>query len=292
MPSSIQRAYFAIRAFNVELACIKEGHNVRHQSSKPRETTSTVALKMRIQWWREALAKIYNDNESTEHTENRIINLSTSAWNSPVVRALDEANDQFNFTKRFLERLIDAREADLEINQYKTLDDYVRYSEESVSSLLYLLLECHGVQNDQADEVAHHAGVGIGLVTALRSTPFRLIHGEVPIPQNLLRPGFPYSELVRNESSEFTLSESDASLWNEAIVHMSNEAAARFHKVTTDQRLVPRNAKTILLPVIPAQHFLSKLEKTNFNVFDQSLHDKTRLLLLLKLARSWVTGVF
>jgi phytoene/squalene synthetase len=64
---------------------------------------------------------------------------------SPVVRQLAIANKQCQFTRRFLERLIDARENDLSKRQYQTVDELILYAEDSVSSILYLTLECADV---------------------------------------------------------------------------------------------------------------------------------------------------
>jgi NADH dehydrogenase [ubiquinone] 1 alpha subcomplex assembly factor 6 len=305
MPSAAQKAYFAIRAFNVELASIKDGSNLR--KSGQRDTSATLVLQMRMQWWRDALQEIYNDgtggdaattNTSTKvtttDTDSILSNLSIACWHSPVVRALGVANQEFDLTRRFLERLIDVRETDLDVNQYKTMADSVSYAEESVSSLLYLSLECTGVREEEADIVASHAGVGIGLVTALRATPFRLVHGEVPIPAELLHPAFPYNELVNWHDDDFTLIEKDADMLRHAVQHMAEVATGHLAQARELQGRVPKHARACLLPVIPALLFLSKLQEVDHNIFDTKLQvsDQTRLRLLLLLGRTWLTGIF
>jgi NADH dehydrogenase [ubiquinone] 1 alpha subcomplex assembly factor 6 len=311
MPSAAQKAYFAVRAFNVEISSIKDGHNLR--KSGQRDTAGTLVLQIRMQWWRDALNEIYdsedvNDNtskqSSSSSTNTSIIegnasdpiakNLSIASWHSPVVRALDVANRESNLTRRFLERLIDVRENDLDVNQYKTMADVVSYAEESVSSLLYLSLECTGVRDDEADIVASHAGVGIGLVTALRATPFRLVYGEVPIPAELLHPTFGYNELTNFQEEEFTLSERDAAMFKQAVQHMAAEAAGHLGQARELQGKVPKHARACILPVIPALMFLSKLQEVDYNLFDTKLQisEQARLKLLLLLGRTWMTGIF
>lgn len=141
MPQHAQSSYFAVRAVNAELASIKDGSSLRRrQATAPLETSTTLALQMRMQWWRDAVAQVYGDEPSGSSSA-----LSISCWQSPVVRALAEATTRSNLTRRFLERLIDAREGDLEMNQYKTMQQAIEYAEDSVSSLLYLSLECAGV---------------------------------------------------------------------------------------------------------------------------------------------------
>ena len=297
MPSVAQKAYFAIRAFNVELASVKDGHNVRRggEKAQSRDTATTMVLQMRMQWWRDALKQIYGEeieNNKSSDPSTGMLNFSIDCWHSPIVRALAAANEEHDLTRRFLERLIDARDADLEVRQWNTLDEVATYSEESVSSLLYLSLECTGVREDKADEVASHAGVGIGLATALRATPFRLIHGEVPIPADLLHPGFPYHELVNWTNDEYTLTDSDAKLFDEAVKIVANTAASHLARARKLQGQVPKPGRPCLLPVIPALHYLSKLEQVDFQIFDPNLNDETRLRLLLLLGRTWLTGIF
>ena len=119
---------------------------------------AVIALKMPMQWWRDALDEIYSidddsgTNERGNDKEERGMKFSMSStsasiscWHSPIVRALCQANREVNLTHRFLQRLIDARESDLDVQQLETLQDAAQYAEETVSSLLYLTLECTGV---------------------------------------------------------------------------------------------------------------------------------------------------
>ena len=151
MPQKSQRAFFALRAFNVELASVKGTHNLRkmEQGGDITDTPTTMALQMRMQWWRDALVEIYGDDDSSSQStpDRPLQNLSISCWNSPIVRSLDLANQQVGFTRSFLDRLIDSRALDLEVQQLKTLDDSINYAEETVSSLLYLTLETVGVSS-------------------------------------------------------------------------------------------------------------------------------------------------
>lgn len=148
VPKRAQRSYFAIRAFNAELASIKDGSSLRRRGGggiQQGETAATLAVQMRMQWWRDAVGTIYGDDPRNTSSDPTLANLSISCWHSPVVRALHRAVKENNLTRRFLERLIESREADLEINQYPSLEEAVNYAEQSVSSLLYLSLECAGV---------------------------------------------------------------------------------------------------------------------------------------------------
>lgn len=308
MPNAHRDAYFALRAFNVELASIKDGHNLRNQ--QPQQTAnsesnvpdSSLALQLRMQWWRDAVGEILGDS-STKNSGSIHASLSISYWNSPVLRALDRANAHCRFTGRFLERMIDARELDLDTHQYATLNEVTAYAEHTVSSLLYLTLEACGVREDAADACAAQAGVGIGLATALRATPYRLATGgEVPIPAELLRPGFPYHQLVSQylvtkdddeQRDDRVLEASDAQLWRTAVEEMAAQSLDHLLRAREQQSQIPKAARATLLPVVPALHYLERLERADYNVFDPKLLSKSdRLRLLWLLGRTWMTGVF
>jgi NADH dehydrogenase [ubiquinone] 1 alpha subcomplex assembly factor 6 len=154
MPETSRRAYFAVRAFNVELASIKDGSISRKVGgAKFEESGASMALKIRVQWWREALNQIYGDSTLPQgHSQDIMESIASSYWKNPVVRMLDHAVQENQLTRRFLERLLEAREADLDVYQVDTMNDAIVYAESTSSSLLYLSLECTGV-SDQRQQV-------------------------------------------------------------------------------------------------------------------------------------------
>lgn len=146
MPHQSRRSYFAIRALNVELASIKDGSVSRQAGGAERdEGGANMALKVRIQWWRDAIGQIYGDDYPSSGgqsmDESFLASMAQSTWNNPVVRVLDHAVKEKNLTRRFLERLLEAREDDLDVKQLNTMDEVVDYGSNTFSSLLYLSLE-------------------------------------------------------------------------------------------------------------------------------------------------------
>ena len=316
MPATIRDSFFALRAFNVELASIKDGHILRNQGSPSTQLSSsttnsepadtTIALQLRIQWWRDAIAEIFQTETSSGDLGKRNMGqLSISCWNSPVVRSLARAHEQCNLTQRFLQRMADAREVDLEIKQYETVNVLTSYAEDTVGSLLYLTLEACGVREEAADQCVGHAGIGIGLTTALRATPHRLATGgEVTIPAELLRAGFPYHQLIPtyltseqdgDQRPNPSMHEDDCEQWREAVQQVAITATHYLTQAREQQSSVPKHARATLLPVVPALQYLEKLDKAQFNVFDSNLvagSKSDRLHLLFLLGRTWMTGVF
>ena len=226
MPSSAREAYFALRAFNVEIAGIKDasqliggrsrgttsGNNGGIGSSSSSRSSSntnsnsqlfddnnnsmmedngmvgdsSLASRLRMQWWTDAVADIYekgNNNEqqqeqqqqsTTSKDEDVILQSFTSSRkHNPTLRSLAHAIHTHQLTHRFLRRIMEARESDLDVLQYESIRDMAQYGEDTVSNVLYLSLECVGVREEGADGVASDIGVGLGVLTALRSTGFR-----------------------------------------------------------------------------------------------------------------------
>jgi len=129
-PSGASRdAFFAIRAFNVEIASIKDGQ-------KSRSAGSVQASQMKMQWWREAVADMYLENPNKDNPLQ-----NPAALHQPVVRSLDTAVKDWGLTRRFLDKMVDARERDLEVEQLDSMDELIRYGAETWACLLYLNLE-------------------------------------------------------------------------------------------------------------------------------------------------------
>ena len=283
MPSHAQRSYFALRALNVELASIKDSKERRTNSLDP--SNATIALTLRMTWWRQVLQELHNIDHSSTST--------SSLWHHPVVRALHRAIQEKNLTRRFLERLVDAREADLQIVQMASLEDLVSYCEDSSSSLLYLSLECLGVRDDAADQVAGMLGVAGGLTTAIRSTIVRANRAELSIPADLLGTTKLRSDyfLARLDDT-FDPKPEFEHVIQEAIQHMAYLASQQLSQVRERQADIPKHGKAILLHSVPTTVYLGKLKEANYNLWHSTLTSSDRqLVMLTMMGRVWWTGI-
>ncbi|GLE11276.1 hypothetical protein PINS_up023642 [Pythium insidiosum] len=137
LPQDTRAAFFALRAMNAEIATIKD--TIRNNPATG---------KIRMQWWRERIYSLYDRSSPAQETL--------------VLRELAKAVVQHNLTRRWFERLLDARDQDLDVDQPQTLRDLEVYADKTAASLLYLTLECLDVRDSNADRAAGHAGVAIG----------------------------------------------------------------------------------------------------------------------------------
>ncbi|XP_051575847.1 NADH dehydrogenase (ubiquinone) complex I, assembly factor 6-like isoform X2 [Myxocyprinus asiaticus] len=157
LPDAARHSALALRAFNVELAQIKDSVSQK-----------TIGL-MRMQFWKSAVEDVYRDDPPAQ----------------PVSAELWRAVRKHTLTKRWMLRIISEREKDLEDRAYRNFQELEAYSENTQSSLLYLLLETLGVKNVHADHAASHIGKAQGILTCLRATPYYSSRRKVYLPMDI-----------------------------------------------------------------------------------------------------------
>ncbi|KAL7545590.1 hypothetical protein ACHAWF_008942 [Thalassiosira exigua] len=302
VPPAAREGYFALRAFNAEVAGIKDS------SSRPRGGGAggggeggfdggdpSLASRLRMRWWGDAVAKMYEGAGEGAIAGER----------NPTLRSLARAVREHDLTRRFLDRMVEAREADLDVARYDGMGDVARYGEDTASSLLYLSLECAGVRDENADAVASDVGVALGILTALRSTAFRAARGESSIPDDVaLRHSASMDALrsaleasARGDGTDEQRESASAS--REAVRSASREMAAaasvRLARARENEHLVPKEGRTtILLPAACGLRCLDSLKEVDYDVFHPSVvgDGGRRLGLMFLLGRTWLTGIF
>ncbi|CAI9624030.1 unnamed protein product [Staurois parvus] len=124
---------------------------------------------MRMQFWRETLQDIYQENPP----------------HHPVALELAKAVQRHKLTKRWLTRIIDDREKNLDDRAYRNIKELETYAENTQSSLLYLTLETLDIKDVHADHAASHVGKAQGIVTCLRAVPFHSSRRQVFLPVDI-----------------------------------------------------------------------------------------------------------
>ncbi len=195
LPDSARAAVFAIRALNVECAIIPE------RARDPR------LAQMRMAWWRNAVIDACKQPDPSAPAAPTPL-VPPAPPKQPIVQVLALAARRHNLTTAYLERLIDARES-LVTNsgndQFASLPALGSYAEHTVSSILYLTLECLGFRyNSEAQppapvagaqsidastaavHAASHVGKAIGITTLIRGLPYNFASsGQILIPKTI-----------------------------------------------------------------------------------------------------------
>ncbi|KAJ6005961.1 hypothetical protein N7451_003905 [Penicillium sp. IBT 35674x] len=162
IPPHARSFYLALRALNVSLSLI------------PETTSSPTIGLMRLQFWRDSVAKILAGNPPKEPVA---ILLS-----SAISELHQRTEGQARISKGWLTRLINAREQTLTNDPYTNIAALESYAESTYSTLMYLTLQALPMTSVTADHVASHIGKAVGIAAVLRGLP--LVAFPTPQPQS------------------------------------------------------------------------------------------------------------
>ena len=229
-PGERREALFALYAFNLEVA-------------RSREMVREPMLgRMRLQWWRETIDGLYGDRPRRHY----------------VVDALAPAVRRHGLSRAEFDRLIDARELDMEGEGVATLDALVDYVEASSASLVRLALRVLGGAA-ATERQATHVGIAWGLTGLLRAVPFHARARRLYLPADLVRvAGLPIDEL-------FELRRVPA--LPDVVRRIAERAATELMAARRLPR-PPRSQLAALLPGTLAGLYLKRLEAAAFDPFD------------------------
>lgn len=142
-----------------------------HEIAKTREVVSETQLGLiRLQWWREAIAKIYDTGEVPDHE---------------ILKALAVAIKDYNLQRGQFETLIYAREFDLEDAQPSNLEGLLNYADFTSAPLFHMAVMIAGDEPDM-DPVAAVA-VNYSLMGLLRAVPFHASQRRCFMPADLMK---------------------------------------------------------------------------------------------------------
>ena len=235
-PAARREALFALYAFNYEIARVRES------------VTQPMLGQIRLQWWRENIAAAFEGGSVRHH---------------PVAEALTSAIRGLALTRAHFDRLIDARETDLDDQPPPSLPALEEYAEASSGRLLQLALEMLGVHDPGSGEAGLHVGIAYSLAGLLRAMPFHARAGRQLIPFDIaLRSGVREQD-YRALRSTPALRSATAELAAAASRHLG---LARAHRAR-----IPRSALPALLPAVVARRSLLRLERAAYDPFDPAV---------------------
>lgn len=240
LPDGLRRSAFAVRAFNVELAQIRDA-----------VSRADIGL-MRIHFWKDAVERVYKGNPP-EH---------------PVAQELSVMVQSKQLSRRWMSRMIESRESTLGDKPHSTVGELEEYAEKSVSSTLYLILQAMGVQNVVCDHVASHIGKLQGLTNLIRGVPFNAARGRVYLPSELM---------AKHKVSQESVARGKADL-KDLIYEIACTAHQHLATARSMKKDIPRDIRLVYLPAVASSMYLEKLRHADFNVYDGRLHVRNGLL--------------
>ncbi|XP_075684148.1 NADH dehydrogenase (ubiquinone) complex I, assembly factor 6 isoform X1 [Rhinoderma darwinii] len=251
LPPESQTSVFALRAFNVELSQVKDSVSQKNLGL------------MRMQFWRETIDEIYNENPP----------------HHPVALELSKAVQKHKLTRRWLTRVIDEREKNLDDRAYRNLKELETYAENTQSSLLYLTLETLGIRDVHADHAASHIGKAQGVITCLRAAPFHSSRRQVFLPVDIC--------ILHGASQEDFIRGSQERNVKDVIFDIASQAHVHLEHARSFQNKVHKAAFPAFNVTVPLNGYLKRLRKSDFNIFHPSLQRRDPLLPLSLYIQTW-----
>ncbi|KAI0754972.1 Squalene/phytoene synthase-domain-containing protein [Daedaleopsis nitida] len=219
-PRELQDAFFALRAFYVELASIQD------------TVSNSMIGKMRAQFWRDAIKNIA-DGRPPQH---------------PIGLALHDASRRTNLPTYHLRRIVDARDAELHSPSHLTLESLTSHAESTTSTYLYLLLSLLGLSSSSTfSHAASHLGVAHCMSILLRALPYHASKGRMVIPGEVTaRHGVRQEDVFRRGGNADGISDA---VFEFATVANDNLLTARemFRQSGEESGRVPRQAMPVFL---------------------------------------------
>jgi phytoene synthase len=226
VPEAARRHFFALHAFNLEVARIRE------------TGTDPNLGEIRLQWWRDALA-----GDGAGH---------------PVAEALRKTVAEFRLPVAALANLIEARRFDLYDDAMPSLNDLEGYAGETSSSLMQLgAIILAGGADPGAAELAGHAGVAWAMTGMLRALPIHAARGQCYLPADLMAEhGVDRADLHAGRTTPAL-----RSLLGALRIRIRGHLAAVSSHIAT----VDTAVRLAFLPVALCEPYLRKMERPGFD---------------------------
>ncbi|MGH1377595.1 MAG: squalene/phytoene synthase family protein [Alphaproteobacteria bacterium] len=156
-PADRRADLWALFAFNYEIA-------------KTRDVVSDTTLGLiRLQWWRDAIRGVYDGSGVPDHE---------------VLKPLSVAIDKYKLPQEYFDKLIYAREFDLEGVSPESLSGLISYADFTTTPLLCLAMRICGYDLD--DDYIRPIAVNYTLAGILMATAHNARQGHVLLPTDLM----------------------------------------------------------------------------------------------------------
>lgn len=230
-PASRRDDLLVLAAFNLEIA------RAREQVREP------MLGLIRLQWWRETLDAIFAGSPVRKH---------------PVAEALAGAIGKHGLPRALFERMIAARERDMEMVPNPDMAALEAYARETCAPLFLLMASVliGAPRTDASTAALTDAGTGYALTGLLRALPFHAASGRIYLPRD------------RVEAASLTeqdLARHDPSPARAAIVkEIAMNARAFLDRARPALKMLPRDAAPLRLSCALARWHLDRLEAAGY----------------------------
>jgi phytoene synthase len=223
-PADRRPALFALYAFNIEIARVREG------------IRDPMAGEIRLQWWRDAIES--GAREAAAH---------------PVAAALRNAIEHFRLPIAPLLDLIEARSFDLYDDPMPTLTALEGYAAKTSSVLIQMAATILDASQRETLDSMRSAGMAHGIVGLLWAFPAHAGRGQLYVPLDVL---------ARHHAvPDDALAGRDTPQLRAALAEMRQHARRHFDAYQAAAATISRAAAPAFLPVALVPLYLDRLER-------------------------------
>ncbi len=230
-PAGRRDDLLALYAFNLEIARTREA------------VREPMLGHIRLQWWRDALDEIDAGKPPRRHE---------------VVAPLADAIRRHNLARDAFERLLLARERDLDDAPFRTLADLEAYADGTSGALVALALAVLGVADAAMLARSRQVGRGYALTGLLRAAGFHARQNRCLLPEDLLA--------VHGTGRDAVLAMKPSPGLAAAVAEIASAAEAALAPVRVDAAAWPA-----LAPAVLARRHLKALRRAGHDVFAPAL---------------------
>lgn len=274
----LRRIVFALRAFNVELALVRD------------LTTDSDRAKIRLLFWSKLIDEILKRNKEDIPDISKDLAYYKQ---TPVAKELLDLFylvDVDHRIQRQLRNLVGARLSSKvlgykQFENYEELELYCYTSNSPVYHIAYRLdLQIHNSwhtnekMNEYLNDMSETLGIVQGLTNVIRGIPYNSTKNCCYIPKDIL------SEFHLT-NRHFVGKKVDGNEIKPVIKKIATIIQEKLDTVHEDNRFIPKYYRGLFLPRVAIQSYLNKLKKCDHNVFDPKVLRRNDLLpLSMKLA--------
>lgn len=240
-PAARREDLLALDAFNLELARVRE------------QVSEMMLGRIRLQWWRETVEGIYAGTPRRHQ----------------VAMKLAEAVARHALDRAVLDRMIDARESDLDDAPPADLAALEAYAEATAGALAAASLAVLGADTPAAGQAARAVAIAWALTGLLRSVVFHARTRRLYLPAELLERHRIDRALLFELRSDERLAAAARELADRARFWLAEARAKR--------RSVPRAALPVLLPARLADAYLGTLAQSGYDLMAPSVVERPPL---------------
>ncbi|CAK0750239.1 NADH dehydrogenase (ubiquinone) 1 alpha subcomplex assembly factor 6 [uncultured Gammaproteobacteria bacterium] len=243
-PPPLREALFALHAFN-------------HEIARTREVVSEALLgQIRLQWWRQTVGVIFELNGGGGDPN--------ALGHHEVIVPLAAAIANHRLSRAGFERLLDAREDDLDAAGPETLDALIAYARESTGALVQLALEVLAVRDEPTRAAGEAVGTAWSLTGLLRAVPFHAHQRRLYLPQRLMA--------QHGVESAQVFAGTRAPGLAAVVREIADTARAQLSQARSLRHAVPQAATPVLALATLADRYLNRLDRAGYDPFHPALH--------------------